>query len=269
MPPPDRARAAARRRPRFGSAARRRADALDELDLDAHAEHRGHDVREHHSGVDVVAAYGLECHLGAELGRMCDFEERVPLADRAVLGQRPPCLAHEPHGSALDGLAARRADEKRSRHGRSVAASVRRLGRRGAARTRLAGSEARASPGRRPHDGDGCARERRGRDLALARGGRSPTLLSLARPARKRDLLGRARGHRSRARCRLVERSSSRCSSTRCGRRGATCSRSISSRRTGSGSPRSVLRPTRSRSTSCRSSTRAGSGSSSMVVRTS
>ena len=66
-----------------------RADALDELDVEPHAEHRGHDVREHHGRVDAVAAHGLQRHLGAELGRVRDLPERVLLADRAVLGQRP------------------------------------------------------------------------------------------------------------------------------------------------------------------------------------
>ena len=41
------------------------ADALDELDVDPHPEDRGHDVREHHRGVDVVSAHRLERHLGA------------------------------------------------------------------------------------------------------------------------------------------------------------------------------------------------------------
>ena len=52
-----------------------RPDALDELDLDAHAEHRGHDVREHHGGVHAVAPDGLEGHLGAELRRVRHLEE--------------------------------------------------------------------------------------------------------------------------------------------------------------------------------------------------
>ena len=62
-----------------------RPDSLDEVDLDTHAEHRGHDVREHHRGVHAVATDGLEGDLRAELRRVRDLEERVPLADRAVL----------------------------------------------------------------------------------------------------------------------------------------------------------------------------------------
>ena len=40
-------------------------------------------------------------------------KKRVPLADRAVLGQRPAGLAHEPHRRALDGLAPGGAHEER------------------------------------------------------------------------------------------------------------------------------------------------------------
>ena len=90
-----------------------RPDALDELDGDAHAEHRGHDVREQHGRVDVVTAHGLQRHLGAELGGAGDLEEAVTLADRAVLGKAAARLAHEPHRGALDSFTAERAHEKR------------------------------------------------------------------------------------------------------------------------------------------------------------
>ena len=50
-----------------------------------HRDDRGHDVREHHRGVDVVPAHRLQRHLGGQLGRAVDLEERVLLADLAVL----------------------------------------------------------------------------------------------------------------------------------------------------------------------------------------
>ncbi len=56
-----------------------RPDALDELDVDTHAEDRGHDVGEEHGGVDAVPAHRLQRHLGAELRRPGDVEEAVPL----------------------------------------------------------------------------------------------------------------------------------------------------------------------------------------------
>ena len=92
------------------------ADALDEPDVDPHAEHRGHDVREHHGRVDVVATHGLQRHLGAQLGRVGDIEERVLLADSAIFGKRAARLAHEPHRGPLDFLAPRGAHEKRLAH---------------------------------------------------------------------------------------------------------------------------------------------------------
>ena len=98
-----------------------RPDALDELDVDPHPDDRGHDVGEHHGRVDAVAANRLQRHLGAELRRVRDLEEPVALADRAVLGQRAPGLAHEPHGRALDGFATRGTDEERGGHHGSVA----------------------------------------------------------------------------------------------------------------------------------------------------
>ena len=90
------------------------ADVLDQLDVDAHPEQRQHDVREHHRCVDVVPANRLQRHLGAELGLAADLEERVRLADLAVLRQRAARLAHEPDRRALGRLEPRGADEQRS-----------------------------------------------------------------------------------------------------------------------------------------------------------
>ena len=82
-----------------------RPDAFDELDVEAQSDHRGHDVGEHHRRVDPVPPHGLQRDLGAELRRVGDLPERVALPHRAVLGQRPPRLSHEPDGRALDRLA--------------------------------------------------------------------------------------------------------------------------------------------------------------------
>ena len=93
-----------------------RADALDELDVDAHADDREHDVREEDGAVDPVAPHRLQRHLRAELGLPADLEEIVALADLAVLRQRASGLAHEPDRRALDVLAPTRAREKRLGH---------------------------------------------------------------------------------------------------------------------------------------------------------
>ena len=89
------------------------ADPLADLHVEPHAEHRQHDVREDHRGVDAVAANGLQRHLCAELGVADEVEERPAGAERAVLGQRPARLTHEPDGRALDRFAPRGADEER------------------------------------------------------------------------------------------------------------------------------------------------------------
>ena len=99
-----------------------RADALDELDVDPHAEDGKHDVGEHHGRIDAVRAHRLESHLGAELRLPADLEERVVLAELPVLGQRPAGLAHEPDGRPLDRLAPARAREQRLGHAASLAA---------------------------------------------------------------------------------------------------------------------------------------------------
>ena len=104
------------------------ADALDEPDVDPHPEHRGHDVREHHGRVDVVAAHRLQGHLRAQLGRMGDIEECVLLADGAIFRKRPARLAHEPHRGPLDFLAPRGAHEKRLAHPARVAPIVNLVG---------------------------------------------------------------------------------------------------------------------------------------------
>ena len=89
------------------------ADSLDELDGHAHAEHRSHDVREQHGGIDVVPAHRLQRHLRAELRSARNLEEAVSLADGAVLREAAARLAHEPHRGALDRLTAERTHEKR------------------------------------------------------------------------------------------------------------------------------------------------------------
>ena len=53
----------------------------------------------------------LERDLSGELGRLAELEQRVLLAQRAVLGHVAAGLAHEPDGRRVDGLAAAGAEE--------------------------------------------------------------------------------------------------------------------------------------------------------------
>ena len=57
-----------------------RPDAFDELHVEAHGQHRRHDVREEDGGIDAVSLHRLERHLGAELRRSGQLEEAVTLS---------------------------------------------------------------------------------------------------------------------------------------------------------------------------------------------
>ena len=65
------------------------------------------------SGTRSSRSTGRPSHLGGELRRPVDLEECVPLADLAVLRQRPSRLAHEPDRRPFDRLAPRGSDEQR------------------------------------------------------------------------------------------------------------------------------------------------------------
>ena len=60
-----------------------------------------------------LIAHGLERDLGGNFRPAQRLQEAPRPPDGAVLGQRPPRLAHEPHGRALDRLAPGGAHEKR------------------------------------------------------------------------------------------------------------------------------------------------------------
>ena len=92
------------------------AGALDELHIDAHGEHRRHDVGEEHGRIDAVALDRLERYLRAEVGRSRQLEEPVAFAQGAVLGKGAPRLPHEPDRSPLDRLVPAGADEQRRFH---------------------------------------------------------------------------------------------------------------------------------------------------------
>ena len=86
-----------------------RPDVLDELDVDAHPEQRQHDVGEHHGRVDVVPPHRLERHLGAQLGRLADLEERVRFRISRYSGSERPAwrMNHTGVRSTGSSLAAR------------------------------------------------------------------------------------------------------------------------------------------------------------------
>ena len=66
----------------------------------------------------------LQRDLERELGRPAELEQRVLLAQRAVLGHVAPRLPHHPDGRAVDGLAPARAQEAIVHHNLFLAAST-------------------------------------------------------------------------------------------------------------------------------------------------
>ena len=83
-----------------------RADAGDDVEVDADRRERHHDVGEEDRGVDAVPAHRLQGDLGDEVGAAARLEHPDALADRAVLRQRPAGLAHEPHRGVRHALPA-------------------------------------------------------------------------------------------------------------------------------------------------------------------
>jgi hypothetical protein len=96
-----------------------RAFAFDEVEGQTHGFERQQQIREQDCGVDVDPPYGLERHFRGQVRRPADFEQRVALADGAVLGHVSSGLPHEPDGSGVHRLAPAGPQESGLRHGQS------------------------------------------------------------------------------------------------------------------------------------------------------
>lgn len=96
-----------------------RPDSGGDVDVDPGGLERHDDVGKEHRAIDTMPTHGLERDLGRELGRQAGLQHPDALADCAVLGQRSPGLAHEPHRQAVRSLTARGTNE-RGVGGRSV-----------------------------------------------------------------------------------------------------------------------------------------------------
>ena len=81
-----------------------RAAARLDLDVDAHELERHDDVAEEDAGVDPVAAHRLQGDLTRHRRVQARVEHARADAQVAVLGQRTPCLPHEPHGRRVGPL---------------------------------------------------------------------------------------------------------------------------------------------------------------------
>ena len=81
----------------------RRTFAADEIEADAHRLERQQQIGEENRRVHFDAADRLQRDLGGEIGRAAEVEQRIALAQRAVLAHVPAGLAHEPDGVASTG----------------------------------------------------------------------------------------------------------------------------------------------------------------------
>ena len=78
----------------------------------AHDFERKQEVGEDDGGVDSENFGGGDGDFGGERGLLADFEQGMLLANGAILGHVASGLAHEPDGSALDGLGLAGANEE-------------------------------------------------------------------------------------------------------------------------------------------------------------
>ncbi len=85
-----------------------RADAGDDVQVDPDGRERHDDVGEEDGRVDAVPSHRLQGDLGDEVGAPARLEHADALAHGAVLGERAPRLAHEPHRGAWHAAAAER-----------------------------------------------------------------------------------------------------------------------------------------------------------------
>ena len=74
-----------------------------EVEWQAHDFQGKQQVGKNDGGVNAKSFGGRDGDLGGQRGLLADFDEGVVLADFAVLGHVPSCLAHEPDRSRVGG----------------------------------------------------------------------------------------------------------------------------------------------------------------------
>ena len=90
-----------------------RAGAGGHVDPEPDRRHRDHDVGKEDGGVGPVTVDRLAGEVGHQLGLRDRVEDAARPAGGAVLGQRPPRLAHEPYRHVVDALPPAGPDERR------------------------------------------------------------------------------------------------------------------------------------------------------------
>jgi hypothetical protein len=94
-----------------------RAVALDEVQVEPHADERREDVREDDRRVDAERVDRKQRHLGGKVRRVDEVEQRVAFAQSAVLRHVPAGLSQEPDRRSVGRKAAACAKERRRRLG--------------------------------------------------------------------------------------------------------------------------------------------------------
>ena len=95
-------------------AANRRSDhraCVSQFDGRAHRFRGNENIGKYDDGIDAQAPIGLQRYLGGKFRRLGHFQEAVLFAQRAILGQISPGLAHHPDRHARNGFAAAGAQE--------------------------------------------------------------------------------------------------------------------------------------------------------------
>ena len=96
---------------RFGDHGPRR-----EVEVDAEGRQRTHDVGEDDCRIQPKALERQQGHLRGQVGRLRQFLEGAALAQRLVLGEVAPRLAHDPHRPSGHRLEAHRLQQQRFGH---------------------------------------------------------------------------------------------------------------------------------------------------------
>ncbi len=110
----------ARERVHLRGRANRRSDdraRIAQFDGRAHRFGGNQNVGKYDHRIDAEAAVGLQRNLRRELGRLGHFEKGVFFAQRAILGQIAPRLAHHPHRHARNRFATAGSQEERGAAG--------------------------------------------------------------------------------------------------------------------------------------------------------
>jgi hypothetical protein len=82
---------------------------------ESHRKRHHENVGEHDGSVERVSIERFECGAGRQLRGLADFPETVLSSQRAIARQIAPGLSHEPHGRAVEGIAAHGRQESLTR----------------------------------------------------------------------------------------------------------------------------------------------------------